>query len=103
MTRPHHAHPLPNNRYKRLLEEARRGLTPAAAALRFGEEDLRTLVDSIHRRGAQIKRLKRQLLRRQEGEGQHERTEERMAGRLSLLSEIRGVSGLSLYDEGERR
>ena len=57
MTRPHHAHPLPNNRYERLLEEARRGLTPAAAALRFGDEDLRTLVDSIHRREAQIKRL----------------------------------------------
>jgi hypothetical protein len=97
--------PHPRTRYDALLNEARRGLNPtaAAAAARFREEDLRGLVDAIHRREAQLEKLKRQLLRRQREQGGDGRVEERLAGRLSLLSEIRGISGLSLYDDGERR
>lgn len=108
-TRPHiHPH-TDTHSYDILLEEARRGLTPAAAAVRFREEDLRALVDAIHRREAQVEKLKRRLRKREQGRGQKAESEggEReqmmaMGGRLSLLSEIRGVSGLSLYDQTRR-
>lgn len=95
--------------YDALLEEARRGLTPAAAAVRFRDEDLRALVDAIHRREAQVEKLKRRLRKREQGRGQKAEAEggERekvmaLGGRLSLLSEIRGVSGLSLCDQTRR-
>lgn len=89
------------HRYEALLDEARRGLIPPAAGARFREEDLRALLDAIHRREARLEKLKRHLLRRR-GPALREEAQ-RDAGRLSLLNEIRGVSGLSLFEEVQRR